>query len=88
MKQAMVEEDVKNYDNVFMLLSMIYDPQSVRLAKENIVNGTTESITFAVEMMDIFVEEELKPKLLPVMDELKVQERLAKLQNNYPSRRF
>lgn len=88
MKEAMVEEDVKNYDNVFMLLSMIYDPQSVRLAKENIINGTTESITFAVEMMDIFVEEELKPKLLPVMDELKVQERLVKLQNNYPPEDF
>lgn len=87
-KEAMVEEDIKNYDNIFMLLGMIYDPQSVLLARENIQNGTTESITFAVEMMDIFVEEELKPKLLPVMDELKVFERLAKLQNHYPPEDF
>ncbi len=87
-KEAMIEEDVKNYDNIFMLLGMIYDPQSVMLAKENIQNGTSESITFAVEMMDIFVEEELKPKLIPVMDELKVPERLAKLQNHYPPEDF
>ena len=87
-REAMVEEDVKNYDNIFMLLGMIYDPQSVLLAKENIQNGTTESITFAVEMMDIFVEEELKPKLIPVMDELKIQERLVKLQNHYPPEDF
>ncbi|MFK7954117.1 MAG: cyclic nucleotide-binding domain-containing protein [Ekhidna sp.] len=86
--EAMVDEDKKNYDNIFMLLGMIYDPQSVLLAKENIQNGTSESITFAVEMMDIFIEEELKPKLLPVMDELKVQERLAKLQVNYPPEDF
>ncbi|MEQ9006251.1 MAG: HEAT repeat domain-containing protein, partial [Ekhidna sp.] len=26
-REAMVEEDVKNYDNIFMLLGMIYDPQ-------------------------------------------------------------
>ncbi|WP_425391332.1 cyclic nucleotide-binding domain-containing protein [Ekhidna sp.] len=87
-KEAMVEEDVKNYDNIFMLLGMIYDPQSVLLAKENIQNGTTESITFAVEMMDIFVDEELKPKLIPVVDELKLSERLAKLQNHYPPEDF
>lgn len=86
--QAMIDEDRKNYDNIFMLLGMIYDPQSVLLAKENIQSGTTESITFAVEMMDIFVEEEIKPKLVAVMDELKVQERLAKLQNYYPPEDF
>ena len=87
-REAMVEEDIKNYDNIFMLLGMIYDPQSVLLTKENIQNGTTEGITFAVEMMDIFVEEELKPKLIPVMDELKVAERLTKLQNYYPPEDF
>lgn len=87
-RDAMLEEDKKNYDNIFMLLGMIYDSQSVLLTKENILEGTTESITFAVEMMDIFVEEELKPKLIPVMDELKVGERLAKLQNYYPPEDF
>ena len=58
------------------------------LTKENILEGTTESITFAVEMMDIFVEEELKPKLIPIMDELRIGERLAKLQNYYPPEDF
>ncbi|WP_424961097.1 cyclic nucleotide-binding domain-containing protein [Ekhidna sp.] len=87
-KEAMVEEDIKNYDNIFMLLAMIYDPQSVLLAKENIQSGTSESITFAVEMMDIFVEEELKPKLIPVVDELKIDERLVRLQNHYPPEEF
>ncbi|MEM6641646.1 MAG: cyclic nucleotide-binding domain-containing protein [Bacteroidota bacterium] len=87
-KSAMVDEDVKNYDNIFILLSMLYDPQSVTLAKNNILNGTTESITFAVEMMDIFLEEELKDKVIPIMDELKVPERLSKLQANYPPESF
>ena len=88
LKEAMIEEDRKNYNNIFMLLAMIYDPQSVMLTKENIQNGTTDSITFAVEMMDVFVEDELKPKLIPIMDELKVGERLAKLQAFYPPEDF
>lgn len=88
LKEAMREEDVKNYDNIFMLLSMLYDPQSVLLARENIVNGTTDSITFAVEMLDIFIDEELKPKLIPVVDDLKIPERLAKLHDHYPPEYF
>jgi hypothetical protein len=87
-RDAMVDEDKKNYNIIFMLLGMIYDPQSVKLTKENILAGDTESITFAVEMMDIYVEEELKPKLLPIMDDLKVGERLMKLQNYYPPEDF
>lgn len=87
-REAFREEDKKNYDNIFMLLSMIYDAQSVKLVRENIEDGTTDSITFAVEMLDIFVEEELKPKLIPVLDELKVDERLAKLQNFFPPEHF
>lgn len=87
-RHAFREEDKQNYDNIFMLLGMIYDAQNVKLVKENIQDGTTDSITFAVEMLDIFVEEELKPKLIPVMDELKAGERLAKLQNYYPPEDF
>lgn len=87
-KNALREEDRKNYDNIFMLLAMIYDPQNVLLTKENIQDGTTESITFAVEMMDIYLDEDLKSKLIPVMDDLKVNERLAKLQNHFPPESF
>lgn len=87
-RQAFAEEDQKNYNNIFMLLGMIYDPQNVVLVRENILDGTSDSITFAVEMLDIFVEEELKPKLLPVMDELKVEERLARLLNYFPPEDF
>lgn len=87
-KEAFKEEDNQNYENIFMLLSMIYDPQNVLLVKDNIQNGTSNSITFAVEMLDIFVEDEMKPKVIPIMDDLKAEERLARLNNNYPPENF
>lgn len=87
-REAFTEEDRLNYSNIFMLLSMIYDPQSVVLVKDNIEDGTVESITFATEMLDIFVDEELKPKILPIMDDLKVFERLNKLNDHYPPEDF
>ncbi len=87
-REAIVEENALNHDNIFMLLSMIYDPQNVLLIKENIDAGTVESVTFGIEMLDLFCEEELKPKLFPVLDNLKDEEKLAKLQNNYPPEFF
>jgi len=87
-RHAFSEEDKLNYANIFMLLSMMYDPQNVLLVKENREIGTTESISFAVEMLDVFVGEELKPKLIPVMDDLKPEDVLAKLQNFYPPEEF
>ena len=87
-REAFREEDQQNYDNIFMLLGMIYEAENVYLVRENILDGSTDSITFAVEMLDIFVEEELKPKLIPVMDDLKVEERLAQLLNFFPPEEF
>ena len=87
-REAILEENGINHNNIFMLLSMIYDPQNILLIKENIDASTTESITFGIEMLDLFCEEELKPKLFPVMDNLSDQEKLAKLQNNYPPEFF
>jgi len=88
LRDAFKEEDRTSYSNIYMLLAMMYDPQNVLLVKENIDLGTTESVSFAVEMLDIFVAEELKPKIIPIMDELKVEDKLSKLHNFYPPEEF
>lgn len=85
---AIKEENKKNFDNIFMLLSMIYDSQSIRLVKDNIEVGTTDSVSFAIEMLDIFVDEDLKPKLFSVLDDVKDTEKLAKLNDFYPPEDF
>lgn len=85
---AIKEENKTNFDNIFMLLSMIYDAQSIRLVRDNIEVGTTDSVSFAIEMLDIFVDDGLKPKLFPVLDDLKDDEKLDKLNNFYPPEDF
>ncbi|MFY0690261.1 MAG: HEAT repeat domain-containing protein [Cyclobacteriaceae bacterium] len=88
LRQAMEEEDARSYNNIFMLMGMIYDPQNVVLVKENIEADTTDGVTFAVEMMDVFLDDELKPKVFPVMDDLKDEQRLEKLMEFYPPEDF
>lgn len=88
LKQALKEEIETNFDQIFMLLSLIYEPQSVQLVKENIESDTMEGIAFGMELLDIFVAAELKPKLFPLVDDISVSEKLRQLQLFYPRQSY
>ncbi len=84
LKQALREEIRDNYDHLTLLLSLLYDTESVQLVKENIETGTPDSIAYALELLDLFVDQDLKPKLIPLLDESKVTDKLEKLQTYFP----
>jgi ATP:ADP antiporter, AAA family len=65
--RAMKSEIQANYDALFKLLALLYDPQSVALVKENINSGDPDKTEFASELLDVFVSEEIKPMLLPII---------------------
>lgn len=84
LREALHEEISQNYDQITMLLSILYDPQSVELVRENIESGDPDNIAFAMELLDLFVDPELKPKLLPLLDDSSTEDKLRLLQLHYP----
>ncbi|MEP0114356.1 HEAT repeat domain-containing protein [Reichenbachiella sp.] len=86
--KAFEEENKKNYEHLFMLLAMIYDSQSIKLVRDNIEVGTTDSVSFGIEMLGIFVDEILRPKLTAVLDDDDPKEKLDKLHDFYPPESF
>jgi hypothetical protein len=84
LREALEEEVAANYDQITLLLSLLYDPQSVQMVKENIASGDPDSIAFALELMDMFVDPGLKPRLFPLFDDSPVEEKLRNLQLFYP----
>ena len=86
--KALKEENIVNLNNLFILLGMIYDIHNVQLVKENLSHGSMDSVTFAIEMLDVFVEDEIKPMLLPVLDDITDKERLDLLLNFFPPEHF
>ncbi|MEI9919984.1 MAG: HEAT repeat domain-containing protein [Bacteroidota bacterium] len=84
LRQAIREEIRENYDQITLLLSLLYDPTSVQLVRENILAGTPDSIQYALELLDLFVDVDLKPKLVPLLDDSKVSDKLEKLQTYFP----
>ncbi len=84
LKQALDEEIKSDYQTLFNLLSLAYDAKSISQIKENLESGTNEGVGFAIELLDLFVAEELKPTLFPVIDDVSNVEKIKKLQNFFP----
>ena len=88
LKKAMEEQILQNYDELFLLLSILYEKEPVELVRRNIESGTSDSIGYAIELLDIFVEDDLKYKLIPVLDDSAPEDKLKKLDSDFPRDRF
>ncbi|MDA3954344.1 MAG: MFS transporter [Bacteroidales bacterium] len=88
LKTAFKEELSANYNLLYLLLSLAYDSKSIMHVKDNIESATTEGISYALELLDLFIHEELKPKLFPVVEDISVAEKIKQLQNYYPIERL
>ncbi len=84
LREALREEIRDNYDHLTLLLSLLYEPESVQLVRTNTELGTPDSIQYALELLDLFVEQDLKPKLIPLLDDSSVSDKLEKLQVFFP----
>ena len=82
--QSLREENTHDIQHIYTLLAMLYEPRSIQLVKENIESGTNEGITYAIELLDVFLSEELKQKVIPILDDVPDAEKIRKLQMFYP----
>ncbi|SHG69046.1 ATP/ADP translocase [Chryseolinea serpens] len=84
LREALEEETRDNYDQIYILLSILYEPRSVQLVRENIESGDPDNIAFAMELLDLFIDPGVKPKLVPLLDDIAVPEKLKQLQIFFP----
>jgi len=88
LREALTEENKHNYEDIYMLLAMNYDAESIQLVKENVESGLSDNITYAIELLDVFITEDLKPKLFPILDDITHEERIKRLEEYYPPENF
>jgi hypothetical protein len=88
LKEALREEIRDNYDHLTLLLSLLYDPESIQLVKENVEAGTPDSVQYAMELLDLFLDQDLKPKLIPLLDDTSTSAKLEKLQVFFPRENY
>ncbi|HLZ15429.1 MAG TPA: cyclic nucleotide-binding domain-containing protein, partial [Cyclobacteriaceae bacterium] len=83
-RQALRQEITHDIAYIYMLLAMLYDTRSIQLVKENIESGTSEGTTYAVELLDVFLSEQLKMRVIPVLDDISDNEKINRLEVFYP----
>ena len=84
LKQSIQNIIDNNNDLLYSLLALIYDEQSIALVRENIDKGTADSIGYAIELLDVFIAEELKQFVFPILDDIPTEDKLKKLQVLFP----
>lgn len=84
LETAFREELDLSHNRFYNLLSLAYDPNSIHHIRENLESGTSEGIGFAIELLDLFVAEEIKNVLFPVLEDTGTVEKIRKLQSEFP----
>jgi len=83
--ESLREENEHYYSHLFMLLSMIYDQKSIQLVKENIDSGTRDGVAYGVELLDVFLADDLKQQIIPLLDDIADIDKVRRLEMLYPA---
>ncbi len=80
LRNSLDAELFDNYKVLFHLLSLAYNSTAIANIRNLIYKGTDNEISYAIEMLDQIVNEEIKQVLFPVLENLTTKGRVKKLQ--------
>jgi len=82
---ALDQEKNNSYEQLFSLLSFLHDPRVIGLIKKNIVGKNT---IYALELIDNFIIQDLKPIIIPIFDDISVPQKIKKLSKFFPQKKM
>lgn len=82
---ALDQEKETNYELLFSLLSFLHEPRIINLIKKNIIGKNT---IYALELIDNFIEPDLKPYIIPIFDDISTPQRIKKLSKYFPQKKM
>ena len=69
---------------LYDMLTLSYEKNAVQRIRENLEHGTVVSVSFALELLDMTVEEGIKPQLKALFDQAPTRIKLKNLSRFYP----
>ncbi len=80
-----IRKEISRWNSfLFNLLAITYDTGSITKIRENLESETVESVNFALEMIDIVIDDSIKPKLIALLDVVPDEEKLKNLHQFFP----
>jgi len=83
-RDALESEIADARQALFLLLGLLHDPRAITMVKSNLESGSAEAVVYALEILDLVIEPDIKPLVFPVLEELGYPQALKRLDNIAP----
>jgi len=88
LRRAMESEMEDNYNLLYNLLSLAYNSNSISNIRKFIEDGGDTDISYAIELLDQIVYDDVKQVLFPVLENLSMKGRIRQLQYFFPTEKI
>lgn len=88
LRSALREEVAQARRRIFWILSFLYDAKNMLLARDSLDHSSAQRRAWAVEVVDLQLAPELRPMVLPLLEDHQEEERLDRLEARFPQPRL
>lgn len=86
--RALHREVERNQQRIFMMLALLYHRESILQAQKNLESTSKEMRANAVEVLDNLIGQDIKSFAFPMLDDIQVHQRHARLVSHFPQKRL
>ncbi len=80
-----LDKEISRWNKFFYnLLSVTYGPSPIGKIRESLESGTIESVNYALEMVDLLIDDEIKPRIMPLLGMIPDEEKVRRLFHFFP----
>jgi len=87
-QDSLIREMEEKKENIFLLLSLLYDAKTIQHIRENIESPDKNAKIYALEVCDMTVSEEIKVLFLPLFEDISILERLNRFSVKFPQEKL
>jgi len=88
LQDSLLREMEEKKENIFLLLSLLYDAKTIQHIRENIESPDKNAKIYALEVCDMTVPEEVKELFLPLFEDISINERLGRFSLRFPQEKL
>ncbi|MCK9204604.1 MAG: MFS transporter, partial [Bacteroidales bacterium] len=86
--QALLQELEDKKENVFLLLSLLYDSKTIGHIREYIESQDANAKIYALEICDMTISEDIKELFFPIFEDLPIHEKLNRFRLRFPQQKM
>ena len=88
LQNALLQEMEEKKENIFLLLSLLYETRTIRHIRETIESQDAKARIYALEICDMTFSDEIKELFLPLFEDISIPERLHRFRHRFPQEKF